>query len=104
VRDEDKTPTKWAFLTNHAHVLFCIAEDNEARLREIAARVGVTERAVQRIVADLTAGGYLIAEREGRRNHYRIAANQPLRHAIERHCRVSDLLDLARTAGSEDES
>lgn len=58
----------WTFLTNHAHVLLCIAADPEARMRDVAVRVGVTERAVQRIVADLAEGGYLAVGRVGRRN------------------------------------
>ena len=63
-------PTGWTFLTNHAHVLFCIAEDPEMRLRDVAARVGITERAVQRIVTDLEGEGYLTVSKEGRRNRY----------------------------------
>ena len=84
----------WTFLTNHAHVLFCIARDPGMRMRDVAAAVGVTERAVQRIVSELEEGGYLAHHREGRRNHYEVNASLPLRHAIERHCDVGDLLDV----------
>ncbi len=82
----------WTFLTNHTHVLLCIARDPEVRMRDVAAAVGVTERAVQRIVADLEEAGYLNHHREGRRNHYEVIASRPLRHAIERHCAVADLM------------
>lgn len=85
-------PAPWTFLTNHAHVLFCLSRDPELRMREVAAAVGVTERAVQRIVADLEEAGYLRRERSGRRNHYELQAERPLRHPIEKHCLVSELL------------
>ena len=62
----------WTFLTNHGHVLLAIADDPETRLRDIAARVGITERAAQLIVSDLEAGGYLTKEKVGRRNHYTV--------------------------------
>ncbi|MBK9180648.1 MAG: helix-turn-helix domain-containing protein [Acidimicrobiales bacterium] len=84
----------WTFLTNHAHVLLCIAEDPGARLRDVATRVGITERAAQSIVADLVATGYLTRERVGRRNHYEIHPARPLRHPIERHHDVGELLAL----------
>lgn len=84
---------QWTFLTNHTHVLFCIARDPAMRMRDVATAVGVTERAVQRIVSELEEGGYLTHQREGRRNHYAVNASRPLRHAIERHCDVADLLD-----------
>lgn len=84
----------WTFLTNHAHVLFCIAQDPEVRLRDVAARVGITERAVQRIVTDLEAEGYLVVSKEGRRNRYRVNLDQPLRHPIERHRTVAALIEL----------
>lgn len=86
--------TEWTFLSNHAHVLICIAEQPAALLREVAERVGITERAVQRIVADLEAGGYLSRTREGRRNHYEVHADRPLRHSVEAHHDVGVLLDL----------
>ena len=84
----------WTFLTNHAHVLFCIAEDQEVRLRDVAARVGITERAVQRIVTDLEGEGYLTVSKEGRRNRYQVNYGLPLRHPIERHRNVQALIDL----------
>lgn len=86
----------WTFLTNHAHVLICLALDPEARMRDVAARVGITERAVQRIVADLDEAGYLAREREGRRNTYRVRPDLPLRHPIEAHRTVAALIRLGR--------
>ena len=82
----------WTFLTNHAHVLICIADNPEVRMRDVAARVGVTERAVQRIVAELEEAGYLSHERVGRCNRYNVHTALPLRHPIEQHCLVASLL------------
>ncbi|MCC5830089.1 MAG: winged helix-turn-helix transcriptional regulator [Phycisphaeraceae bacterium] len=93
----------WTFMTNHSHVLICLAADPEVRLREVADRVGITERAVQKIVADLEKAGVLTREKHGRRNHYRIQPEQPLRHPVEAHRRVRDLLEMVargrRTSG-----
>lgn len=87
----------WTFFTNHAHVLFCISEDPDIRLREVAQRVGITERATQRIVAELEDAGYLHHERQGRRNHYELEVDTPLRHPIEHHVTVGDLLEMLRS-------
>ena len=84
----------WTFLSNHAHVLICLHMEPDLVLREVAARVGITERAVQGIVADLEEAGVLVREREGRRNHYKIDPSRPLRHPIEAHRAVADLLGL----------
>jgi DNA-binding Lrp family transcriptional regulator len=84
----------WTFLTNHAQVLLCIARAPEVRLREVADRVGITERAVQRIVADLEVGGYLSRSREGRRNRYEVHPDRPLRDSVESNREVGALLDL----------
>lgn len=86
----------WTFLTNHAHVLISIDQNPDLRIRDIAASVGITERAVQRILSDLEAGGYLSAHREGRRNRYVVAGGLPLRHALEAHRDVAALLALGR--------
>jgi len=86
----------WTFLTNHAHVLFCIAREPDVRLRDVAVRVGITERAVQRIVTDLEAAGYLLVVKEGRRNRYTVRDDLPLRHPIERHRSVKALIELVR--------
>jgi predicted transcriptional regulator len=84
----------WTFLTNHAHVLICLAGDSEMRLREVAQKVGITERAVQKIIAELEAGKVLSHEREGRRNRYTVHSKQALRHPVESHCSVADLLGV----------
>ena len=89
----DDAPT-WTFLTNHAHVLLCISADPEILLKDVAVKVGITERAVQRIVAELEAEGYLVKHRDGRRNRYDVRGELPLRHPIERHRRVSALIAL----------
>jgi hypothetical protein len=86
-------PAPWTFLTNHAHVLLCIAAEPELRLRDVAARVGVTERAAQRMVTDLVDAGYLERTRDGRRNRYRVVRNGHLRHPREQHVRIGRLLD-----------
>jgi len=87
-------PTPWAFLTNQAHVLICIAADANARIRDIAERVGLTERAIQKIISELEEAGYLTHVREGRRNVYRVRGKQPLRHPLERHRNVAGLIAL----------
>ncbi|MDP1561753.1 MAG: winged helix-turn-helix domain-containing protein [Pirellulaceae bacterium] len=85
----------WTFLTNHAHVLVLLARNPLAVLREVALEVGITERAVQRIVADLERGGFIQKERVGRQNQYRIDPQRKLRHPIESHRAIGDLLELA---------
>jgi DNA-binding Lrp family transcriptional regulator len=88
----------WTFLTNHAHVLVAISRDPQLRQRDISQLVGITEGAVQRIVQELEAAGFVRRERVGRRNRYRIHADQPLRHPLERRHTVADLL---RTVNEE---
>ncbi|WP_309717993.1 Lrp/AsnC family transcriptional regulator [Armatimonas sp.] len=86
----------WTFLTNHSHVLICLAQDSEIRLRDVAIRVGITERAVQRIVAELEDGGVLVRHRDGRRNSYTINAEIPLRHPLEAHRTVTEVIALGK--------
>ena len=86
--------SEWTFLTNHAHVLLAISADPELRLRDIAERVGITERAAQRIVSELNDAGYVKIRREGRRNLYQVQRGQRLRHPAERHHRIGELLDV----------
>ena len=88
------TSSEWTFLTNHAHVLFCLVQDPEIRLRDVAELVGITERAVQRIVTELEESGYITRQRNGRRNFYLVHQQRPLRHKIEAHRSVKDLLGL----------
>ncbi len=85
---------QWTFLTNHSHVLICLHQDVHMRLRDVADRVGITERAVQRIVQELEGAGVITRQKDGRRNFYRIAKRKPLRHPLESHCKLGDLLDL----------
>lgn len=85
---------RWDFLTNHAHVLVCVARDPGIRLREIAAAVGITERATHRIVSELVDEGYLLREREGRRNRYTVKPSLRLRHPLVEDRAIGELLDL----------
>jgi len=87
---------RWTFFTNHAHVLFCLAGDPEVRIRDLATRVGITERAVQRILRELAEDGYLKVSREGRRNRYVIQVKRPLRHPVEAGHTVRELLSFFR--------
>ena len=84
----------WTFLSNHGHVLVCLALDPQARLRDIAARVGITERAVQTIVRSLEEAGYIHKERVGRRNTYAVVGERPFRHPLESGVAVGDFLRL----------
>lgn len=84
----------WTLLTNHAHVLLCISREPTARLRDIATRVEITERMVQKIVAELIEGGYLSVRKVGRRNHYAIGRRLKLPHPLVNHRSVGELLDL----------
>lgn len=96
----------WTFLSNYGHVLVCLALDPQARLRDIAARVGITERAVQGIVRSLEHAGYVHKERVGRRNTYAVEGDQPFRHTLESGVAIGDFLrlvagrDTGRTAGT----
>lgn len=86
--------SSWTFLTNHAQVLLCIANSRSITAREIAAQVGITERAVQRILRDLHDGGYISHTREGRQNRYEIHVDRPMRHPAQQGIAVRELLDL----------
>jgi DNA-binding transcriptional ArsR family regulator len=87
-------PPTWTFLTNHAQVLLCVADDPGVRLHDIGERVGITERAVTRIVGELDAAGYLSRRREGRRNYYTVRAERPLPDPLAFGQQVGDLLAL----------
>ena len=89
-----KNAPTWSFLTNHALVLLCIAQDPGIRLRELGDAVGITERAAHRIVSDLAAGGYLARERDGRRNRYTIQSDRPVPDPLARTRKIGELLDL----------
>ncbi len=88
---------RWTFLSNHSHVLICLHRDPDLTLREVANRVGITERSVQRILGELEEAGYLHRERRGLRNQYRFRTSAPLRHPIESHCKIGDLIDLVES-------
>jgi DNA-binding IclR family transcriptional regulator len=84
----------WSFLTNHARVLLCIAQDSSARLRDIAATLGITERHAYGIVTDLTRAGYVVKEKDGRRNHYEVKAHLTLTEAHLQGRTIAEILDV----------
>jgi hypothetical protein len=86
--------TSWGFLTNHARVLLCIARDPGVRLRDIADRLGITERSAHGIVADLTEAGYVVKHKDGRRNRYQIQAHMPLPEPASREPAIGEVLAL----------
>ena len=90
------TSSSWTFLTNHAHILMCLAKSPSERIRDLAVKVEITERAVQRIIVELETEGYLEHIREGRRNLYKVLSRKPLRHDIEKHRQVHDLIKLIK--------
>jgi DNA-binding MarR family transcriptional regulator len=92
--ENGKASHGWTFLTNHAHVLAVLHTNPEKVLREVATEVGITERAVQKIINNLEEGGFIERERVGRKNRYRILIDQSLRHPIESHRKIGDLLKL----------
>jgi DNA-binding IclR family transcriptional regulator len=92
---------EWSFLTNHARVLLCIADDPGVRLRDIADRVGITERSAYGIITDLAEAGYVMKERDGRRNRYQIQAHLPLPDSAGRERTIGEVLALLAGAGTE---
>jgi len=84
----------WGFLTNHGRVLLCIAHDPDTRLRDIAAELSITERTAYGIVTDLTEAGYVVKEKDGRRNRYAVQGHLPLRDGITRERPVGEVLNL----------
>ena len=101
-----RMPDAWTFLSNHGHVLVCLARDPHARMRDVAEAVGVTERAVQQIVRDLVDQGYLRKDKVGRRNHYEVVRASHLRHPLEAHVALGDFVALvvSRTARDQAEA
>jgi hypothetical protein len=85
---------EWSFFTNHARVLICIARDPGVRLRDLAVEIGVTERRAYGIVADLVEAGYVVKDKDGRRNRYRVEAQLPLPEPIGRQRTIGDVLGL----------
>jgi DNA-binding transcriptional regulator PaaX len=95
---------EWSFLTNHAKALLCIANDPGVRLRDIAATLGITERSAFAIVDDLAAAGYVVKERDGRRNRYEIQHHLPLREETARERTIGDVLDvLVASSGADND-
>src|SRR3954454_8179496 len=96
----DERPTgTWGFLTNHAHVLLCVARDPQSRARDIAGQVGITERATQRILADLIADGYVTRTKVGRRNDYKVNPSGRLRHPVFRDLPIGPLIEVLNRDG-----
>jgi predicted transcriptional regulator len=85
---------KWSFLTNHARSLVCIAHDPGVRLRDIAAALGITERSAYGIVTDLVDAGYIVKDKDGRRNRYQIQGHLPLRESVGRERTIGEVLDV----------
>jgi predicted transcriptional regulator len=88
-----ESPKTWTFLTNHAQVLLCLADNPDIRLREVAERVGITERATQRIVAELVGAGYVKSQRVGRRNTYTVDRQHAMRHSAQLGYEIGALLE-----------
>jgi DNA-binding Lrp family transcriptional regulator len=84
----------WTFFSNYGHVLVCLSRNNEARLRDVAFEVGITERAVQKIVRDMQDAGFITVSKQGRCNRYRLNKRKSLRHGLESHCNIGKLLAL----------
>ena len=84
----------WTFLSNYTHVLMCLQQDPDQRLRDIANQVGITERGVQRIVHELHEAGYISIQKEGRRNHYKVHTKKRLRHPMESTIAIGKLLEF----------
>lgn len=96
----DPDAPAWTFLSNHGHILVCIARDPKIRVREIAQAVGITERAVQRILGELEEAGVISRQRTGRRTNYAIHGELPLRHPVESEHSVDELLRFAKSKAS----
>jgi DNA-binding MarR family transcriptional regulator len=94
--EESENSKRWRFLSNHTQVLLCIRRDPNVRFRDLAQMVGITERAAQRIVADLIESGYIERERVGRRNHYRVNPDNAMRHPAQDGHEIGELLQLLK--------
>ena len=91
---------RWTYLSNHGHVLVALSRDPDVRLRDVAAQVGITERAVQGIVADLVTAGHVVKEKSGRRNTYRVRRQATFRHPLESGVSLGSFLDLVNSGVS----
>ena len=91
-RPDPEPSVGWTYLTNHTHAIITLLREPDIRVRELAIEVGITERAILRILGELQAGGVVIKTREGRRNHYEVNLDAPLRHPLEAHCSLRELV------------
>lgn len=94
----------WTFMTNHTHVLLSLYRQPDQRLRDVAVAVGITERMVQRVVAELVEANYLMITKQGRCNRYTVNANLQLRHPLEKHHTIGELLDLLSLDPGDDQA
>lgn len=90
----EEQPLSWTFLTNHSHVLICLARDPDLRLRDLAKLVGITDRAVSTLLDELETAGYIKRTKVGRRNRYEVHVDRPMRHQVERGHQVGELIDV----------
>jgi DNA-binding Lrp family transcriptional regulator len=86
----------WNFFTNYGHIIFLLSENSKITTREIAEKVGITERATQKIIHDLEEGGFITIKKEGRNNCYKVDGRKRLRHNIEKNCRLSELIKVIK--------
>ena len=96
--EAEESGKSWTFFTNHSHVLFYLHFHSDMPMRDIALHVGITERAVQRIIKDLSDNGVLTVRKVGRKNSYSVNSGVPLRHSIESHRTVGDLLAFIQSS------
>lgn len=94
LKETDRRNPQWTFLTNHFHIVVAISKKEDSRIRDLSEEVGITQRAVQRILAELVEEGVLIVTKDGRRNSYEIDRDKRLRHPLERHHTIGELLDI----------
>lgn len=94
MKNADKTIESWTFFSNNAHVLVCLTHTPQPTTREIAVQVGITERAVQRIMIKLISAGVVKVSKDGRRNSYKLDLNQRLRHPLESHKTIGEFIQL----------
>ena len=99
---DETPPRRWTFLTSHAHVLLCIANNPDARIRDIAEQVGITERATHRIIGDLDQEGYVSTKRVGRRNSYTVNPELEMRHPLIRSHHIGELLEILKRPSDTD--
>ena len=100
IASDKPSAADWDFVTNHAHVFACVAREPGIRLRDIAGDVGITERAAHRILSQLINDGYVLREKDGRRNRYQVVGELPLRHPLLQGGKVGDLLEVLLKAST----